>query len=95
VQSLFDEWVASTIVPELKRRRKKWGYSGPAFLMLDHCTAHETSQFAQLCEANRIQSIFLPPHSSNQLQVLDLSIFGLTKQVITRVNHMEGVNIQS
>jgi hypothetical protein len=91
----FDEWVAATFVLELERRRQQWQYSGPAVLMLDNCTAHQTPQFAEICESNQILPIFLPPHSSNQLQVLDLSVFGVTKRIITRINCLEAVNVQS
>jgi hypothetical protein len=93
-RSIFDEWVASTFVPELQRRAQQWQYSGSAFLMLDHCTAHQTRQFVEICESNRIQSVFLPPHSSNQLPVLDL-FFGVTKRIIPRINCLEALNVQS
>jgi hypothetical protein len=32
---------------------------------------------------------------SNQLEVLDLSVFGVTKRIITRINCLEAVNVQS
>jgi hypothetical protein len=39
--------------------------------------------------------LFLPPHNSNQPQPLDLSVFGLTKRLLIRVNRMEKLNIQT
>jgi hypothetical protein len=38
---------------------------------------------------------YFPPHSSNQLQPLDLSVFGITKRYIARTNALDAVNIQS
>jgi hypothetical protein len=39
--------------------------------------------------------MFLPPHSSNQLQVLDVSLFGLLKRRIENINSKLDLNIQS
>jgi hypothetical protein len=35
-----------------------------------------------------------PSHSSNQLQTLDLCLFGATKKLIARINKLEKVNVQ-
>jgi hypothetical protein len=37
----------------------------------------------------------LPPHSSHLFQALDLSLFGITKRLLARLNKMEGLNVQS
>jgi hypothetical protein len=94
-QSIFHDWLDSTFVSEVERRRQDRQHKGPAFLMLDNCTAHTTTRFAQICQDHRIVPIFLPPHSFNQLQVLDLSLFGVTKRLIAHVNRMEGVTVQT
>jgi hypothetical protein len=39
--------------------------------------------------------VFFPAHASNQLQALDLSIFGVTKRLIARVNRTETYSIQT
>jgi hypothetical protein len=39
-------------------------------------------------EQNNIP-IPIPPHSSNQVQLLDVTIFGVTKRPMTRLNKME------
>jgi hypothetical protein len=39
--------------------------------------------------------VFLPPHSSNQLQELDISLFGLLKRRIENINSKLDINIQS
>jgi hypothetical protein len=41
------------------------------------------------------QPLFMPPHAPSQLQVLDLSIFGVTKRLIQGVNRLEAVKVQS
>jgi hypothetical protein len=93
--NIFHDWLESTFVPELQRRRQARHYDGPAILMLYNCTAHTTPKFAEICGQYRIIPVLLSPHSSNQLQVLDFSLFGVTKRLIARVNRMEGVTVQT
>jgi hypothetical protein len=38
---------------------------------------------------------FFPPYSSNQLQPLDLSLFGITKRLLRRLNRLDFLNIQT
>jgi hypothetical protein len=92
---IFCDWMEETFVPEVIRRRAEHDYHGPAFLVLDNCTAHSGELFHGLCNEHNIVPVFLPPHSSNQLQPLDLCIFGLAKAYIGRVNKFEKVNVQT
>jgi hypothetical protein len=93
--NIFQDWFMNTFCTELQRRREMYEYWGPAFLILDGCTAHHGPNFEQLCQENSVQPIFLPPHSSNQLQPLDLCFFGVVKGYISRLNDMKRVNFQS
>jgi hypothetical protein len=92
---IFDSWCETTFIPELHKRRMTHGYEGPAVLFLDNCSAHNGARFHEICAANRVIPCYLPPHSSNQLQPLDLSIFGITKRYLARVNKLNAVNIQT
>jgi hypothetical protein len=94
-RSIFEDWLRDTFVPEVVRRRERFCYSGPAFLLLDNCTAHSGAVSEELCALHDIHRLFLPPHSSNQLQMLDLCIFGVTKRIISRINRLEALNVQS
>jgi hypothetical protein len=51
-----------------------------------HCWAYSGEQFAEMCQTHDIIPVFLPPHSSHLLQMLDLSLFGITKRMISRLN---------
>jgi hypothetical protein len=51
--------------------------------------------FHELCEIHRVVPCYFPPHNSNQLQPLDLSLFGITKRLLSRVNKLDAVNIQT
>jgi hypothetical protein len=92
---IFDDWMRSIFIPELAMRRQTDSYNGPTFLMLDNCSTHTTSDFRDLWADHHIVPIFLLPHSSNQTEVFDLSVFGLTKLLVARVNRIEETNVQS
>jgi hypothetical protein len=63
--------------------------------MLDNWSAHTTQNCDDLYSAHGVLPIFLPPHSSNQTQVLDLSLFDVSKPLIVSVNRLDIANIQS
>jgi hypothetical protein len=67
----------------------------PPFFFLDNCSAHVSDHFHELCTANRVVPCYFSPHSSNQLQPLDFSLFGLTKRFLARANKLDAVNIQT
>jgi hypothetical protein len=92
---IFDDWIKDTFVPELLQRRARYSYHGPAFLILDNCTSHAGEYFDWACSEYNFLPFFIPPHSSNQLQMLDLCLFGITKRLISRLNKAEKINIQS
>jgi hypothetical protein len=93
--AIFEKWFEEIFLPDIECRRSTFQYKGPAFLILDGCICHHSTHVEQLCEMYFIHFIYLPAHSSNQTQALDLSIFGLTKSILNRVNRLDSVNIQS
>lgn len=93
--SIFDSWFQETFVPELTRRRGLFGYDGPAVLLMDNCSCHMSDRISELCEREHVRRLYFPPHRSNQLQPLDLSLFGVTKRLLAQMNRLEAVNIQT
>jgi hypothetical protein len=92
---IFESWFEETFLPELSIRRTAFGYAGPSVLLMDNCTSHTSDRFRQLCEEAAVVPFYFPPHSSNQLQPLDLSLFGVTKRLLARMNRLDAVNIQT
>jgi hypothetical protein len=92
---IFEDWFKDTFIPDLLKRRSIYHYAGPAVLIMDNCTAHRGQVFQDLCRQHHVLVVFLPPHSSNQLQMLDLCIFGVTKRIIRRMNRVLDVNQQT
>jgi hypothetical protein len=92
---IFDDWFRDTFIPDLLARRDRFSDHGPAYLIMNNCPAHRGAEFDRLCVVHRVLPVWLPPHSSNQLQMLDLCIFAATKRHISRANKLEKVNLQS
>jgi hypothetical protein len=93
-RDIFTDWLKNTFLPEVATRREKYGYQSPAFLIMDNCTA-PSGEGDEMCAEHMVTPIFIALHSSNQLQMLDLSIFGVVERRIARVNKLEQVNIQT
>ena len=49
-------------------------------LILDGHSSHATLEFDQFCTSKKIIPLYMPPHSSDKLQPLDVSCFGPLKQ---------------
>jgi hypothetical protein len=94
-RDIFFDWMKDTFAPALEIRRQIHHYAGPAYLLLDNCSAHFGPDISQLCTAHNVHLLFIPPHSSHFLQCLDVCIFGLTKRIISSLNRTEDVNIQT
>ena len=81
---IFNDWIIQILVPYIQEKRKQMNYNGPAVLLLDGCSCHYTFELFKLCNENFIKIFFLPPHSSNQTQPLDLVVFHLHKDKIRK-----------
>jgi hypothetical protein len=44
---------------------------------------------------NNIVPVFIPSHSSNQIQPCDLCVFGVTKRLIVHLTKLDEMNVQS
>jgi hypothetical protein len=94
-RDIFDDWLQDNFLVELQRRKTMHSYDGPAILLLDNCTAHQSEKFQALCQVYSVIACYLPRPSSNQVQPLDLSIFGITKKFFVKANRMEAMNVQT
>jgi hypothetical protein len=92
---IFHDWCKDTLIPEVKARRIKYNYDGEAILLLDNCSPHRDQEAQDMCRDNKITFLFLPPHSSHQLQCLDVSLFGITKRHVSSYNRKDILNIQT
>jgi hypothetical protein len=56
---------------------------------MDNCTAHTEPEIGEVCAAHGVIICPLPPHSSNQIQPLEMWTFDITKRRIACVHRME------
>jgi hypothetical protein len=68
-------WLKDVFIPHTKPSNPNdW-----RLLICDGHGSHATPEFRYICFENRIQVLYLTPHSSHRLQPLDVSIFGPLK----------------
>jgi hypothetical protein len=92
---IFLTWLRDLFILKLSRRRAAFSYTGRAVLVMDNCTAHTGPEVNEACTETGVLVCPSPPHSSDQIQPLDLPTFGVTKRAIARVGRMETVDVQS
>ena len=92
---IWDYWVEEIFIPEVQRRRQKYNYSGDVVLLLDGCSSHSTDFFLDECTYNGITIFELPPNCSDQIQVLDLGMFGIQKRAVKKVRPSQRFSPQS
>ncbi|RYC77643.1 hypothetical protein BFJ63_vAg19483 [Fusarium oxysporum f. sp. narcissi] len=58
-------------------------------LIVDGHESHHSLEFEEYCQANKIVTLFMPPHSSHLLQPLDVGYFSLLKRAYGReIEHL-------
>lgn len=77
---IFDYWAERVLFPEIERRRILYGYQGQCLLLFDGCTCHNSNLFLDDCSYFDVIPVQEPANSSDQVQVLDLGIFGIQKK---------------
>ena len=77
--AIFDYWATETFFPEVQKRRREFNYEGDVLLMLDGCTSHFSDYFLDECTYFNVFPWKEPPGTSDQIQPLDLGIFGPQK----------------
>jgi hypothetical protein len=82
---LFEQWADEIFFASVAERRKETNYTGPALLILDGLSSHHSAAFREACSERNIILRFLIPHTSDQVQPLDLVTFGILKRDYARM----------
>ena len=85
-KELFIRYVEHALVPYVRVTRQNINYHGQAVLIMDGCSCHRDARLDEIFDKHGINVIFLPPHSSDQLQPLDVGIFGNQKAAQARIH---------
>ncbi|KAK8896170.1 hypothetical protein M9Y10_014064 [Tritrichomonas musculus] len=73
-------WFEESFFPYLRNLRILYNYQGPAVIILDGYKSHENCLNSLDLESQNLIIHYLEPHSSEQTQPLDISIFGAMKR---------------
>ena len=75
----FAYWADFVLFPEIRRRRVEYHYRGTAVVTMDGCSAHFSDYFMDECSFHGVYPFTEPAGTSDQVQPLDLGIFGIQK----------------
>ena len=92
---LFIEWAKRCLFPQMRQRRAELDYDGTILQIYDGFGCHQSEQFLQLAEAENFVCLRIPPHSSDQVQRLDLALFGNQKRWQSNITVEPGLNRQT
>lgn len=68
------EWFRKTFIPQATARREN--PEETIVLLLDNHASHKTPEMLRLAIEHNIEFVYLPPHTTHQLQPLDVGVFG-------------------
>ena len=88
---IFALWADHVFFPELERRRIVYNYKGLAVLTMDGCGSHFSDYVLDECTYHGTYPSQEPAGTSDQIQALDLGIFGIQKVLKPK----EKVNIKN
>lgn len=94
-RDLFNRYLTDVLIPHINMRRWELNYHGHAVLILDNCSCHCSPEILEQFDANNLRLVTLPPHSSDQLQPLDVGLFGNMKAAQSGVHVPEEMTAQS
>jgi hypothetical protein len=94
-RDLFEKWANEVLFPDFSATRASLQYDGHGIVLLDGCSAHLSDYIEDECVWQGIEYIFLPPHSSDQVQPMDLGIFAVQKMEAARCRPSASLNPQS
>lgn len=92
---IFKKWLIECYIKDVEAKRITHNYYGPAILILDGCSCHGTTEFVDILEEKNIFLRFIPSHSSDQIQPLDLGIFANLKGRMSNIYLDSDLSIQT
>ena len=91
----FAYWADHVLFPEIRRRREKYSYKGTVLLTLDGCSSHFSDYLLDECSYHGIYPFQEPAGTSDQVQALDLGIFGIQKSMKCKSSKFDNLSENS
>ena len=85
---IFSYWLYDIFIPYLMEKRSRESYTGPSLLLLDGFSSHKSvlDKIPQeIQEKLNLRILFIPPHTSDRFQPLDLVIFAAQKRYMQKL----------
>ena len=94
-EDLFFRYMTEVFIPEVRVKRCRRDYNGMAVLIMDNCHCHKSARVLESLERAGVECVFLPAHSSDQTQALDVGLFGNMKSAQSRIHPPSDMTRQS
>jgi hypothetical protein len=94
-REIFAEWTEAVFFPDTIRMRQSLDYAGRLFLIPDGFAGHLSYVVEERCLFQGVMLIVIPPHTSDQVQPLDLALFAVLKLERDRVHPLINLNTQT
>ena len=96
---LFEEFMTRNFIPAVNAKKAKYEYDGMTLLIMDNLISHrnvvEKLGISSYPNDLNIRVLWLPPHTSDQIQPLDLGIFGVQKSKSQNIKPKKGITKQT
>jgi hypothetical protein len=91
---LFNEWSIEILFPSFGQTWRALAWDGPGLVILDDCRCHSRDFFLDKSTHRGVQCLFLPPHSSDEIQCVDRGAFAVEKSEASRSRPHAGLSSQ-
>jgi hypothetical protein len=86
---------AGYTTPRLETTREAVELSGSGLSRPRQRERAPRSKFPELYSEHNPVPVFISPHSSHQVEPLDLCIFGVTQKLVGKLNNLQKMNVQN
>ena len=93
---IFEEWITKVFIPHINCLKLQYDrLDQRALLLMDGCSCHSSENIDEILFSNGIDTFQFVPHSSDQVQQLDIGIFGNLKGAQSRIHPCKVLSTQS
>jgi hypothetical protein len=93
--ALFELWATAVFFPMIEQLHTDLAYDGRVIFLMDGLGFYHTGRFLAECKTRQVDVLFLIPHTSDQIQPLDLLTFAFMKQAFSASKFNRLANQQS
>ena len=85
-REIFMRWLREVFIPNVNERRERIGNMGQrAYLLMDNCQSHKSTDITRLCTDNNVEIVYFPANATHIFQPLDLCFFAAFKKKVISI----------